>query len=272
MKKIIITKANGEKALFDPRKVESTCIRAGANSDLARKIANKVRSRVRYGMTTKEIYNMVLHMLAHDGSRAIKQRYRLKEAIMRLGPAGLTFETYVGQILENFGYRTRSIRKEYSGKCVEHEIDLVLESNQDSKKWLVECKYHNMPGRYTGLKESLYTHARFLDLSDVFDAEMLVSNTRVSSDVIAYSDCVGQRVLSWRFPPKKGLESMIEEKKLYPITILGTNRKELNIFSKNNIVIAKDLLYMDTKEFAKKTKMPIKRICALQKLVSQIIT
>lgn len=271
MKKIIITKANGKKVPFDPRKVESTCIRAGASPNLAKKIANEVRSKVDYGMTTRTIYNMVLHLLSHGGSRAIKQRYRLKEAIMRLGPAGFAFETYVGQILENFGYRTKSIRGEYSGRCVKHEIDLFLESIQDSNKWLVECKYHNMPGRYTGLKESLYTHARFLDLSEVFDAELLVSNTKVSSDVVGYSKCVGQKVLSWRFPPERGLEAMIEEKKLYPITILGTNRKELDIFCKHNIMIAKDLLDINTKEFAKKTKMPLKRISMLQNLVSQII-
>jgi hypothetical protein len=272
LKKIIITKANGEKAPFDPNKVESTCIRAGASPELAKRVSKQVYSKIRYGMTTKEIYRMVLHLLSQGGGSAIRQRYRLKEAIMRLGPAGFTFETFVGQILENFGYKIRLIRAELAGRCVKHEIDLFVESLQDGKKWVVECKYHNVPGRYTGLKESLYTHARFLDLSDNFDGEILVCNTKVSPDVITYANCVRQKVLSWKFPPQHGLETMIEEKKLYPITILGLNRRELEIFSQYKMMIAKDLLDIDVNEFARRTKIPIKRLLMFQRLVNQIIS
>lgn len=95
---------------------------------------------------------MVLHFLSEHGMIAIKHRYRLKEAIMRMGPAGFPFETYIGQILGHFGYTTKSIRTEIIGRCVKHEVDLILESIQDGKKWPVECKYHNMPGRYKDSK------------------------------------------------------------------------------------------------------------------------
>lgn len=191
---------------------------------------------------------------------------------MMMGPAGFSFETFVGQILEKYGYRTRSINSEVSGRCITHEIDLVVESDQDKRKWLVECKYHNLPGKYTGLKESLYTHARFLDLTDKFDNEMLVCNTKVSSDVIRYANCVSQKVLSWRYPQDAGLERMIEGKKLYPITILSPTRKELGLFFQNKIMIAKDLLDIDIEEFSHRTKIPIRRILSLQKLINQIIT
>lgn len=256
---------------FDARKVESTCIRAGASSDLAKRIASKIHSRIHYGMTTKEIYRMVLQLLSQDGSSAIKHRYRLKEAIMRMGPAGFPFETYVGQILEQFGYRIRLAGAELAGKCVRHEIDLVVESVQDGRKWLVECKYHNMLGRYTGLKDSLYTHARFLDLADKVDEEMLVCNTKVSPEVVTYATCIGQEVLSWRYPPEKGLEKMIEDKKLYPITILGPTRQELEIFAQNRLMVAKDLLDLNADEFSRKTRIPIRRLLGLQRLTSQII-
>lgn len=272
MKKIVITKANGEKALFDPNKVETTCIRAGASNDLARRIANQVYSKIHQGMTTKEIYRLVLRLLSEYGNVAIKQRYRLKESIMRMGPAGFSFETYVGQILEQFGYKIKSIRAKMVGRCVRHEIDLILESIQDSKKWLVECKYHNMRGRYTGLKESLYTHARFLDLSEKLDAEMLVCNTKVSSDVITYARCVGQKVLSWRYPTDMGLEKMIEIKKLYPVTILNPTKKELELFSRNNLMIAKDLVDMTVNELANKTGISFKRIMVLRDLAKQVIS
>lgn len=271
MRKIIITKANGQKAEFDPNKVESTCIRAGADPVLAKRIARQIHSRVRYGMTTREIYKMVLRFLSENATPAIKQRYRLKESIMKLGPAGFSFEFYVGQILKHFGYKTRSIGAKIQGRCVMHEVDLALESS-DEKRWLAECKYHNFPGRYTGLKESLYTHARFLDLADKFDNEMLVCNTKISPEAITYATCIGQKILSWRFPPNMGLEKMIEQKKLYPITILSPTRKELELLSKNNIMIAKDLLDIDIYEFAQKTKIPIKRLVAMQRLTNQIIS
>ena len=270
MKKIIITKANGQKAEFDPNKVIITCVRAGADQSLAQRIAKQVSSRVRYGMTTKEIYKIVLRFLTDDATPAIKHIYRLKESIMKLGPAGFSFEYYVGQILKHYGYKIRSVGAKIQGRCVMHEIDLVVESS-DEKKWLVECKYHNFPGRYTGLKESLYTHARFLDLADKFDNEMLVCNTKVSPEAITYATCIGQKLLSWRFPPQMGLERMIEEKKLYPITILGPTKRELELFAKNNLMIAKDLVDIDIYEFAQKTKIPIKRIVAMQRLTNQII-
>ena len=48
------------------------------------------------------------------------------------------------------------------GHCVSHEIDIV--ASKQEKQYMIECKYHNMPGIYTCLKEVLYTYARFLDL------------------------------------------------------------------------------------------------------------
>jgi hypothetical protein len=177
----------------------------------------------------------------------------------------------VGQILEQFGYKITLTGTELAGKCVNHEVDLVVKSSQDGKKWLVECKYHNMPGRYTGLKDSLYTHARFLDLVDKLDREMLVCNTKVSSEVITYAKCIGQEVLSWRYPPERGLEKMIEDKKLYPITILGPTRLELEIFAKNKLMVAKDLLALNANEFSRRTGISVKRLLRFQSLVSQII-
>lgn len=271
MRDIIITKANGQKARFEPIKVEQTCIRAGASSDVAKKIAREIRARIYAGMTTKEIYRLVLKMLSQSAGIAVKQRYRLKESIMRMGPAGFSFENFIGRVLENYGYRTCGIRDIIPGRCVSHEVDLFLESVKDGKRLLVECKYHNMSGRYTGLKESLYTHARFLDLSDTFDHEMLACNTRVSEEVTIYANCINQKILSWRYPPQGGLERLVEGKKLYPITILGLTRHELEIFLRQNLMIAKDLLDVDVGDFAKKTGLTVKRILALQSMTNRII-
>ncbi|CAE6487628.1 ATP cone domain-containing protein [Candidatus Nitrosotenuis uzonensis] len=271
MKEIIITKANGENVRFDPGKVESTCMKAGASRKVAKNIASQVISKLYGGMPTKEIYRIVLKLLSENAGIAVKQRYRLKESIMRLGPAGFSFENFVGKVLENYGYKVTATRAGVPGRCIAHEVDLILESIQDGKRWLVECKYHNLAGRYTGLKESLYTHARFLDLSETFDREMLVCNTKVSDEVTIYANCINQKILSWRYPPQNGLEKLVESKKLYPVTILGISRHELDLLSQQNLMIAKDLLDVDISDFVKKTGISAKRILTLQKLVNRII-
>lgn len=141
---------------------------------------------------------------------------------------------------------------------------------------MVECKYHNFGGAYTGLKESLYTHARFLDLNEgggqTFDKEMLVSNTKVSQDVLQYSSCIGQEVLSWRYPPEKGLEKLIDDKGLYPMTILQLNSFELNAFSKINLMIAQNLLTEDPKKISSMTGINVGGILRLQDRVRQILS
>src|SRR3989344_1416765 len=235
MTKIYIIKANGEKAVFNPNKVISTCMRAGANRELATEIAQKTENQLRNGMTTKEVYRIVLSELSKEGGKAIMHRYRLKEAIMLLGPAGFRFQTYVGQILSKYDYDIKAIGSIFDGKCVKHEIDIVANSKPSNKRFMIECKYHNRRGSYTGLKESLYTHARFMDLIHLFDSEM------------------------------------IEEKDLYPITILKLNSKELHAFSKNNMIVAKEILSIDSKKLSNKIAIPQARLERLQNIVGEII-
>ena len=110
---------------------------------------------------------------------ALKQRYQLKDSIMRLGSAGFMFENYVGEILKHSGFKVKGIRCKIRGKCTFHEIDLIASSEKN--QMLIECKYHSKHSAYTGLKESLYTHARFLDTGPYFDGECLVCNTKVSN-------------------------------------------------------------------------------------------
>jgi hypothetical protein len=210
-------------------------------------------------------------LTAIDEGQIIKHRYRLKESIMLMGPAGFTFESYIGKVLENYGYDVVATRLQVDGKCVKHEIDLAAKLNITGKKYMIECKYHNFPGIYTGLKESLYTHARFLDLSESFDNEMLVCNTKVSDDVITYAKCVGQKLLCWRYPSENGLENMIDKKRLYPITILGLRSDELEVLSKSRFMLAKDLLNMDISQLSRVTHISYARLQRLQNIVKQIM-
>lgn len=270
-----MVKADGSRAPFDINKVKATCIRAGASKVTAARIARSVLDQCYDGISTKEIYRKVLAALAFETDEpGLQHRYRLKESLMLMGPAGFAFESYVRQVLEHHDYAVEAVGVKVKGKCVEHEIDVVAVNRESSEKYMVECKYHNTPGIRTGLKESLYTHARFLDLNEAsrsFDREMLVTNTNVTDEVLQYSACVGQLILSWRHPRDRGLEKMIEEKGLYPVTMLRLTRSELAAFSQAGFMIAKDLLDVQLDQFSIQTGIPLTRLSRLQEQVRQIL-
>ncbi|MFZ0183717.1 MAG: ATP cone domain-containing protein [Nitrosotalea sp.] len=271
-KTVWIIKANGARVPFNKFKLRETCLRAGASRKAAKRIADRISQKVYDDMNTSEIYKMVLNSLKiEDEGTIIRHKYRLKESIMRMGPAGYSFETYVGEILGAYGHDVLSIRAIVQGKCVHHEIDLITELVSSGEKYLIECKYHNQSGLYTGLKESLYTHARFLDLEDKYQHEMLICNTKLSDDARTYAQCIGQKIISWRYPPEKSLEMMIEEKGLYPITILGLNKFELASFARNDMMLIRDLVKANLGLLSNKTGISFQRLERLQSLSRQIL-
>lgn len=265
-----ILKSDGRSVPFNFGKVKATCLRAGANNKLATKVARKISEKIYPGISTRQIYQMVLDTLKIENQDVVGHKYRLKEAIMQMGPAGFPFENYVSIILAAYGFDIKSRRSKMQGTCITHEIDIVATSD-NANKYMIECKFHNSSGIYTGIKEALYTHARFLDLKGQFDKEMLVCNTKVSVDAITYGKCVGQEILSWRYPDGKGLEKIIEDKGLYPATILGLNKKELQNLSENNMMLAKNLLDLDPYQLSKQVQIPKHRLEVLQRLARQII-
>jgi len=220
-------------------------------------------------MTSNDIYKKVLRAISEEkGLRALHQRYQLKDAIMKMGPAGFAFENYVASLLEYYDYQVTGIRSKIRGKCATHEIDLM--GSKDNQQFLIECKYHSHRGVYTGLKESLYTHARFMDMEPKFSGEIIFCNTQVSDNAKKYAKCIGQQIFSWRYPASNSLEKIIEKHNLYPITILNLSQNELRIFSECNIMIAKDLLRYDDEKIARITGLSKKRIGNMQKLIEQI--
>jgi len=246
-------------------------LRAGATKEATKRIIKKIRGQIYRGVETKEIYKMVLLALGEEKEGTIlKQKYQLKDAIMRLGPAGFMFENYVARILKYSDLKIKKIRAKIQGKCALHEIDLIAFS--ENKKVMIECKYHSSHGIYTGLKESLYTHARFLDLTPRFDEEYIICNTKISFQAKKYAKCIGQHVISWRYPEGNSLEKIIEENQLYPITILNLTVKEIKIFHSNNIMLAKDLLDHTDYDLVKTTGIKLQRIKNFQKLIRQLFS
>lgn len=255
---IYVVKASGLKEKYDPGKIRRSLLRSGASEETVTRVLRGVEGRLYDGITTRELYSIVQRLL--EGEPAVAMRYDLKGAIMRLGPSGYPFETFVGEVFRESGYEVR-LRQRLRGRCVVHEVDVVASRPgvDDGRpfKLMVECKYHNSPGTYVDLKEALYTYARFLDLRDSrhsFDEGWLACNTRASSEVIKYARCVGLRLLCWRYPRKQSLEALIEEKALYPVTILRSVRgRVLQGLAKGNYLLAKDLLRNDIRKIRRKT-------------------
>ena len=268
-RKFFIYKADGRRVKFNENKILRTCIRAGASKKTAKRILKKVKSQVYRDMTSKDIYKKVLRAISEEkGFKGLHQRYQLKDAIMRMGRAGFAFENYISSLLEYYDYQVSGIRSKIPGKCIVHEIDLI--GMRDNKEFLIECKYHSLHGVYTRLKESLYTHARFLDLQPKFSGEIIFCNTQVSNHAKKYAKCIRQQIFSWRYPANNSLEKIIEKYNLYPITILNLSQNELRIFSESNMMIAKDLLRYDDTKIARMTGISKKRIKNMQRLAEQI--
>lgn len=253
-----VTKASGEIEKFQPEKIKRTCMRAGATEKLANRIMKEVTKRAYDGIPTREILKITLKILDKEMPH-VAARYDLKGSIMRLGPAGFLFEHLIAEILKEYDYDTK-VHSIISGACVQHEVDVI--AIKQNKSYMIECKYHNTPGVYTGIRDILYTYARFLDLVDgykankceKFDQAWLVCNTKFSSDVIQYAKCKNIKLTGWRFPTGESLEFMIETKRLYPITILrnldrDSEEKLVNV----DFLLCKDLLKMDLKKLNKTT-------------------
>lgn len=245
-----IIKASGQRVKFNPLKIRRTCLRAGAERDLALRVERLVSSQVREGMSTKTIFRLISNLLKKSDPLA-SSRYGLKESMLRMGPGGFVFEKFIVLLLKSHGYHAYCppILK---GNCVNHEIDIIAtensSNNKKKEKYLIECKYHNASGTKTDLKDVLCLWSRFEDLKGKgFDRPWLISNTKFSEAAIQYANCQNIRLLGWQYPSQESLNYLIENKKLYPITILESLDKisAERLFSRN-IILAKQLLSQGT--------------------------
>src|SRR4030043_576590 len=255
-----IIKASGQTEEFKMQKLVDSLIRSGATEDEARDIARQSESQIKPLMHTKHIFRIARKMLRRY-SKAADMRYSIKKAIYMLGPAGYQFEKYFAGILRAYGYSAETNRF-LNGYCVTHEVDIF--AVRDNTGGVIECKYHSNGGNPTDVKTALYVYSRFMDIKKAYelnhenrvsiDKGWLVTNTRCTSDAIKYANCVGLKIISWKYPDENSLERMIENKKLYPVTILSSIKKtSLDILFKNDIILVRDIADMDERIFIKQS-------------------
>ncbi len=247
-----IVKASGLPQKFDLRKLADSLMRSGAPEDVALDIARKVEDKIPPEASTKAVFRMAKRLLRRY-NRASGMRYSLKNALYALGPAGYRFEKYIARILKAHGYSTE-VDQIMDGYCVKHEVDVL--ATREEEHFVIECKYHINGGTATDVKTALYVHSRFVDIRKACELQpghpqgvhhgMLVTNTRCTTDAIKYAECVGLRVMSWKYPEKESLEKIIEERRLYPATILHSARKKtLEALFSHDIILAQDVAGID---------------------------
>lgn len=248
MVEIYVRKGDGTLEPLDYNKLRHALGRAGASSSLANEVIDSISSRIYQNIPTGEIYRMAFDALQEMRPGAAA-RFGLKNALLRLGPQGYPFETFVGALLKGRGYSTL-LRQIVSGKCISHEIDVVASRGKYGEhpptKCIVECKFHNSLHFECHIQSALYSWARFLDVrqrNPDIDSAWLATNTKFSRDVITYGDCVGLKLLGWGFPHDESIQIRIEENKLYPITILPSlDRRQFENLHSAGMILAKDLL------------------------------
>ena len=216
-KKLWVTKNSGEHVEFSERKLRLSLEKSGAGEEDIQYIISEIKSNLYQGIKTKEIYENAFALLRNKAD-SYAAKYKLKKALMELGPSGFPFEKYIAEVLKHDGYST-SVGEVLQGKCIKHEVDVVAKKGNEYV--VVECKFHSDFSRFCDVKVTLYLHSRFLDLkerwgNDPANSEKshhgwIVTNTRFSTDASQYGTCAGLYLLSWDFPRKGSLKERIDD-------------------------------------------------------------
>jgi hypothetical protein len=154
----------------------------------------------------------------------VAARYALRRALLELGPSGHPFEDFISHLYRAEGWRVET-RKILQGKCVPHETDFYASHPERNEYLAAELKYHNDPGYKTDLKIALYVKSRFDDIfacdpavrTCPIDRGLLVTNTKFTSEAIAYATCAGVELLGWGYPADDSLFMRMSRAKIYPI-------------------------------------------------------
>jgi len=246
-----IIKSTGKRQLFSWRKVYHSVKRVGGPSNLAAQIANELQKEVQPGWTTLRISRRVKALLkSRKPSSAIK--FNLFWAMTQLGPTGFPFQEYIARIFEAQGFKV-GVEKWAKGRCIRHAVDFIADN--DRTIYIGECKYHNTRGIKTNVDVILHYFARFSDIKNgpsFIQARkekktvktILVTNTQFTTQAIKYARCVGQELWGWNYPSRQGLETVIDARKVYPITILPSFRGKrlMQVFSERGLILARDVL------------------------------
>ncbi len=242
-----VIKAGGTKEKFDRGKIINTCLRAGADKQMAEAVANRIERSVANNVTTHDIYQMIVKELEKTEDRS-SLIFRLREAVALLNSKD--FELYIKKMLEANSFVCEWDKK-IKGRYVEHQIDVIAKENagknlDEPRTYLVECKRHFNPHRFTWLGTCLQVQARLEDLIDGYAAKKnstkfagawIVANTKFSEHAKAYATGKKLRLTGWRYQGSWELERLTQGKGILPLTILGTGSEVKELLGKKIITV-----------------------------------
>ncbi len=242
-----VTKTSGEQVNYNVKKLRKSLMKSGASGKVVNAIIEKIEASLYIGIPTKEIYKMAFALLRKE-HRATAAKYKLKNAILELGPSGFPFERYVSHLMEEEAYTTK-VSVIVAGRCVNHEVDVIAEKELIYQ----ECKFHNKSTYTCNVKVPLYIHSRYqditnkqLDLKQQSDKKIsfwIVTNTKFTGDAITYANCAGLQLLSWNYPPNDGIRERIDRSGMHPITCLTTmTKKEKHALLNNNVILCRHIM------------------------------
>ncbi|MFV0593177.1 MAG: restriction endonuclease [Draconibacterium sp.] len=271
-----VTKGNGEKALFDPGKLKQALQSSGAGKYEQERIVEEVRKELYEGISTRKIYQLAFGLLKKE-SHKMAGRYRLKNAIMELGPTGFPFETFVGKVFETQGYEVQTgvIVK---GRCVQHEVDVIARKGKEML--MVECKFHTDNLTKSGVQVPLYIHSRFLDVKAAWEKQYgtdleyrggVVTNTRFSEDAMSYGSCAGLMMVSWDYPFGDGLKHLIDQSGLHPLTsLISLTKAQKQQLLDKRIVLCSELV--NAQDLLREMRLSEKQINRILREASNLIS
>nr|MDK2851018.1 hypothetical protein [Candidatus Cloacimonadota bacterium] len=267
---IRIKKASGDLEVFDPQKLKASLKNAGAQEDAISEIVNDIEEWVYDGVSTHKLYSRAYSLLNRI-SKSGAMLYKLKKAIIELGPSGYPFERFIGEIFRHRGYEVE-VGKIVQGASVSHEMDVL--ALRDNVQILAECKFSVKQGHSVSIQVPLYVNSRVQDIAekwrederyrDIQFEAWVVTNSRFSPDSIQYSNKKGIRLMGWDYPGEEALKRVIEKEKIYPITILSKlNKSEKRDLINASVVTCGQLL--DEIDILAKIGVPISKRRQVQK-------
>jgi hypothetical protein len=246
-KKIRVTKWDGRLEEYNSRKVRKTLTRIGASNDVADEIIEKLEDEIYDKIQTEKILDMVFDML-NEYKSSVSFMKDLRTALAQMKPKP-DFELYIRTLMEAQGYETQASRV-IQGFCVTHEIDGVLSKN-DTITYL-EVKNHHDSHTYTPFNITLAAKSKSDDIREGyekglnnynFDEVLIVCNTRLTDHARQYAECVGIKHIGWNEPTGRGIDALITESKIYPVTMLRElSSNEHDILSGEGVVTLQDLI------------------------------
>jgi len=241
-----VKKASGEVVEFDESKLKDSLFNSGASEELIDQITNTISAELSDTSTTRSIYKRAYQIL-RASSQKLAGKYKLKNAILELGPSGYPFEEFIGKLLNYQGYEVE-IGIEVQGRCLTHEVDVF--AHTDDQLIIGECKHHGNSGYKSDIKTPLYVHSRYNDIVNGLKSRgekretecWIITNTRFTTDSEDYANCYGIKLLAWDYPKKGSLRERVEVSGLYPVTCLfSLTKKEKQILVDNHVVLCQQL-------------------------------